>query len=218
MMLSCQVICDWRAACIISCCGQLAFRETRNTMKATNMARKVSSLAAKVLTTNVNVSEAPRESKKATAKRIAEEKAQAAVIAEAARIAELAKAEAKTKVAETKVAETKVKVQVVRDAFGNRLSTRAHAINAVLFAAADKGLKASEIETMVQTSELGRAYALANGKQIGGVRNHLQALLALKLVTLEKGVWTVVPEATKAQRLLERAAEAEALAKAAETK
>jgi hypothetical protein len=109
-----------------------------------------------------------------------------------------------------------VKAQVDRDAFGNRRGTRAHAINAILFGAAlandTKTLRLAEIENAVHASEEGRAYAKANNKQIGAIRNHLQSLLALKLVTLDKGAWRVVEGATKAQRLLVLAAEAEARA------
>lgn len=160
----------------------------------------------------INASKAPaenRESKKDAAKRIAEENAIKAQAAEVLRLDELAKAEATQKSTEGAPIVAPVKVQVVRDAFGNRLATRAHAINAILLTA-DKALRASEIETLVQTSELGRAYALAHNKQIGAVRNHLQALLSLKLVTLDKGAWRAIEDATKAQRLLQIAAEAEA--------
>lgn len=83
---------------------------------------------------------------------------------------------------------------VVRDVGGNRLSTRAHAINSVLIAA-DKPMSAADIETAVHTSDLGKAYAKANGKQVGAIRNHLQALLVGTLVKNEAGKWSWVVNA-----------------------
>jgi len=91
------------------------------------------------------------------------------------------------------------KVAVWRDEFGNRKGTRAHVINEVLFAA-DKPLTATEVENFALASELGKAYAKEEGKQVGAVRNHLQALLVAGLVIHDGKKWRVLTDAEKKAR------------------
>lgn len=94
------------------------------------------------------------------------------------------KQETQAKQAETVVVNTAT--VTTRDAFGNRLNTRAHVINEVIFKMkSDELLTCAEIVKRVHESESGKRYKEVHGYDVKAISNHLLFLVTTKQLVCE---------------------------------
>lgn len=70
-----------------------------------------------------------------------------------------------------------VKIAKPRDAFGGRLNTRGHVINAVIIEAAGRPLTMAEIKMAVLASPLHAEYVKHAGGPVEAIANHMLALV-----------------------------------------
>jgi hypothetical protein len=99
-------------------------------------------------------------------------------------------------------APTTKKPGAIRDAFGNRLGSRAHCINVVLMGL-NRPVAPRELEGLVHASPEGKNYEKQNGYPVKAISNHMLYLLTTGHVAKNaNGLWELVspPAKTNAKK------------------
>jgi hypothetical protein len=97
---------------------------------------------------------------------------------------------------------TKKPAGAIRDAFGNRLGSRAHCINIVLLGL-NRPVAPRELEGLVHASPEGKSYEKQNGYPVKAISNHMLYLLTSGHVAKNaNGLWELVspPAKTNAKK------------------
>ena len=85
-----------------------------------------------------------------------------------------------------------VKKGTIRDAFGNKLGSRAHCINVVLMGL-NRPIAPRELEGLVHASSEGKNYEKQNGYPVKAISNHMLYLLKTgHVVKNANGLWELV--------------------------